>query len=312
MIRSAAIRAMFATAAGLYAAAAFAQIDLSGYWAYQLDQDVRVANANPADFAGIPLNADGRAAALSYSFESLEELGRQCELQMLPELQEFAGLRIWADDDPGSGNVIAWHIGTAADRPPFVIWVDGRTAPSPRALHTRSGFISAHWEGDTLVANATHIIDGLLTQNGVPSSNQATMRLFLTRYDDLLTLTTVLRDPVYLQAPYARAATYRLTARGSTNTPPWHCLPDETIAGLSDGAHTATELPGANPLQGYMLEHYGIPLDAAHGGAATMYPQFGRQLEREYRPPTAYCARRCCLATGLAAADMRGLKCNNN
>jgi hypothetical protein len=43
-----------------------------------------------------------------------------------------------------------------------------------------------------------------------------------------------------------------------------------------------------------MTEHYGIPPDAALGGAQTMYPEYRKTLQREYKRPTKYCTQYCC------------------
>ena len=52
------------------AAPAMAQTDISGWWARQSQNDNGYAN-EPVDLIGIPVNADGRAKALSYNIASL-------------------------------------------------------------------------------------------------------------------------------------------------------------------------------------------------------------------------------------------------
>ena len=274
----------------------------------------------------MPLTADARAAALSYSEESLDELGRQCQPQtvLLLWLNPF-GLRIWPTTDPAGGEVVAWHLMSAlpsgGNIAPMTIWVDGRPTPSAQALHTVSGFTTGHGEGDTLVSSTTHIIDALLTTNGAPSSNQATMTSFISRYDELLVISAVVRDPVHLAAPYAFAQSYQLSARGSSDRPPYHCAPEEVIAGVSDGAHTMAYPLQGNPLRDYMRRQYHIPPDAALGGPQTMYPEFRRQLRDEYTPPSQYCIRDCCGAANifgvlgfaqLAVYDRRVLECTDS
>ncbi len=302
--------------ATLCAVPAAAQIDLSGNWATVVQQDFRGRlNPSPADFLGVPLTADARAAALSYSEESLDELGRQCHPRTVLSLwRNPFGLRIWPTTDPAGGEVVAWHLRSALPGggsffAPMTIWVDSRRAPSAQALHTDSGFTTGHWEGDTLVSSTTHIIDALLTVNGAPSSNQATMTSFISRYDELLVISAVVRDPVYLAAPYVIAQSYQLSARGSSDTLPYYCVPEEVIAGVSDGAHTIAYPLQGNPLRDYMRQQYHIPADAALGGPQTMYPEFRRQLRGEYTPPSQYCIRNCCGAVnefgGVGLAEMR-------
>ena len=50
------------------------------------------------------------------------------------------------------------------------IWMDGRPHPSQYALHTRSGFTTGAWEGNTLVTYTTHMKAGFLRKTGAPSA----------------------------------------------------------------------------------------------------------------------------------------------
>jgi hypothetical protein len=281
----------------LCAGTAFAQIDLSGNWAPHSNQDRRKAGHGPypVDFAGIPLNKEGRAAALSFTAESVEELQRQCQAY-LPQYIVTGpfGFRISAVHDPVSGATIGWTLTGSIDKVPMTIWTDGRPHPPALALHTYGGFTTGHWEGDTLVTNTTHIKDGALERNGPPASNQTTLTLFVSRHDDLLTVTGVIRDPVYLEGPWVLAKTWQLSPAGTADLTSMRCGPAEVIDELSDGNHTSSLLPGQNPSLNYMHERYNIPLDAALGGVATMFPDFRKQLDREYKPPSGYCTQFCC------------------
>jgi len=282
----------------LHAGGVAAQIDLAGYWAVESHQD-RLKEGRgplPADWSGIPLNAEGRAAGLSFAADSLEELQRQCHPWPVTYIVTGGfGFRIWSTTDH-YGVANAWHIDGSLDRMPMTIWIDGRKPPPPDALHTYSGFTTGHWEGDTLVTETTLIKDSLLERNGAPNSNQETFRMFITRHNDELTITGIVRDPVYLEAPMVLAQTWRLSPAGSPNSQLDLCNPSETIEGLSDGYHFLTVLPGRNSSENFMAQHYNVPLDASHGGARTMYPEFRQQLMKDgYRPPSNYCTMNCCM-----------------
>ena len=80
-------------------------------------------------------------------------------------------------------------------RADLVIWMDGRPHPSKYAEHTRGGFTTGRWEGDTLVAYTTHMKAGFLRKNGPPSSDQATMTSRFWRHGDILTVLAVVEDP---------------------------------------------------------------------------------------------------------------------
>src|SRR3954471_19852225 len=67
---------------------AFAQLDLTGTWARSGQSD-NVYAVEPVDLMGMPLNADGRAKALSYNIAALSATERQC--QMYPPFYTISG-----------------------------------------------------------------------------------------------------------------------------------------------------------------------------------------------------------------------------
>jgi len=87
----------------------------------------------------------------------------------------------------------------------------------------------------------------------------------------------------------------KLLSEGSiVNDPILYCMPAEVLAGFTDGYHSAIELPPREAEQlAFMKAHYNLPLDATLGGARTMYPEFARKLESEYKPPANYCKLYC-------------------
>ncbi len=281
-----------------YSSTVLAQVDLSGTWALASDTidagDGRVAD----DFAGIPLNQQGRAAGLAWTADEQQELQRQCE----PWGPDYIITGLWGGRFTAVrdhfGSVIGWNVTISVyDRLPMTIWTDGRAPPSPEALHTYSGFTSGRWEGDTLVTMTTHLKDNFLERNGTPSSNQETFEMFMTRHGDQMAITGVVRDPVYLSAPWVIAGTLalRVDTGGAVNNSVLYCMPAELQA-VSDGYHAGTELPNAiQSLKMYQTEHYNIPLDAAMGGPQTQYPEFRKRILSEgYKPPSAYCKVDCC------------------
>ena len=297
----------------LAARAASAQVELTGDWLEigQQSQTNQAFGSFPGDFTGIPLNQEGRAAALAFSAEALEQLDRQCQPWPVHYIVNGPfGLRVTTQRDPNTGNPVALHIAATVDRMAMTIWLDGRTAPA-EAMHTFAGFTTGEWRGATLVTTTTHIKDGFLTRNGVPNSSQETFQMYITRHGDLLTITGIVHDPAYLTAPYPWAETYRLNrsgARSVLDVPGMQCLPEETIEGLSDGYHTATTLPGQSTILNYMLENYGIPQAAAMGGERTMLPAFQHELRKGYKRPTGECKQNCCGSEGSQeGGDLRRL-----
>ena len=91
------------------------------------------------------------------------------------------------------------------DRP---IFMDGRPHPPAYAPHTWTGFSTGQWVGNTLKVTTTHLKDGYLKRGGPQTSDLYTMTEFITRHDDILTITTVVDDPVYQDEPYVQSTTY--------------------------------------------------------------------------------------------------------
>jgi len=282
----------------LYTGAVLAQVDLSGTWALASDTIDAGTGRVADDFAGIPLNAQGRAAGLAWTADEQQELHRQCE----PWGPDYIITGLWGGRFTAVrdrfGTVHGWNVTISVyDRLPMVIWTDGREPPSPEALHTYSGFTSGKWQGDTLVTLTTHLKDDFLERNGTPSSNQETFEMFMSPHGDQMAITGVVRDPVYLASPWVIAGTLarRVDTGGAVNNSVLYCMPAELQA-VSDGYHAGGELPNQiKTLEMYQTERYNIPLDAALGGPATQYPEFRQHMLQEgYKPPTTYCKIVCC------------------
>ena len=275
-------------------APAFAQVDLSGTWASRLHEDwmERWPGPDAGDLTGLPINAAAVARAQSYSPSMLALPERQC-LFYGPSYTQIGpfGLVIWAEADPVDGDVVAWKTSGAVDKTPRTIWMDGRSHPSPSAGHTFSGFSTGRWEGATLVVTTTQMKAGPLRRNGVPTSDEAVMTEHIARYEDTLTILSIIDDPVYLEEPYVLSRTYQEDPETVIALYPSPCTPAVEAPGLARDA-VPHYLPGENPFQGQM-QRYGLPPEATQGGAATLYPDFRRFLQDVYTRP-ASCGRYCC------------------
>jgi hypothetical protein len=287
MIRPILVRAMAALLVALIlpAAPAAAQIDLSGYWAKDADTDNGYSR-EPVDLLGIPVNADGRAKALSYDIASLSATERQC--QMYPPFYLLTGpfgLKISSEQDPITQKLVAWKIDGWIDRDVTTIWMDGRPHPSPYALHSHGGFTTGRWDGNTLTAVTTHFKMGDIKRHTSFSSDRATLTYRFTRYGDLMTVTGILEDPVYLAEPYVLTEVFRLNP-GGTTFPLTACEPIEELPRLHENpALVPHYLPGENPWINELTRNRGIPLDAVLGGPATMYPEYRKALRGTYAMP---------------------------
>jgi hypothetical protein len=152
-----------------------------------------------------------------------------------------------------------------------------------------------------------------LRRNGVPLSDRATMREFIVRHDNILTITAVIEDPVYLDAPHIISRSYEEDSTLNINVYPAPCVPGIEAPGLS-ASDVPHYLPGQNPFVGEMSKRYGLPVAATLGGAATLYPEYRKTLQPLYQRP-GMCGRYCCGWQGgntggtLGGGDAPNLTC---
>jgi hypothetical protein len=253
---------------------AAAQAEITGSWAAR-NHEVLTGDGLPVDFTGIPLNEEGRIRALSYSESQLAMVERQCQgWPVFYFVQGPFGLKIWSETEPIKGSVISYTIGAWEDRAPLIIWMDGRPHPSKYAEHTRSGFTTGKWEGNTLVTYTTHMKAGFLRKTGAPSSDAATMTARFYRHGDILTVLAIIEDPIYLAEPWILSRSFQLSPTPLSPTGP----PCVTTYEASTGETAPHYLPEKNPFVDEMTAKYGVPRDAAIGKPETLYPEYRQSV----------------------------------
>ena len=262
--------------AALVTIRASAQIDFSGEWAPRFweDQPERVPGPELFDYAGIPISdaARLRAAAWEASLQTLPEW--QCR----PHSADYiwrgpSNLRISKEVDPVSREITAFHAEwlRSVDR---AVYLDDRPRPSDEALHTWGGFTKAKWDGDVLTTTVTHLKEGYVRRNGLPRSDKATVTEHWIRNGDILTVVTIVHDPVYLTEPFVRSTDYELDL--NQQVPPYPCgVVQEVDRDKNEVPHY---LPGTNPFRTEYAQRHRIPVEAAMGGAETMYPDYQQKL----------------------------------
>ena len=279
----------------------FAQVDLSGWWS-RIGQTDNSYSREPVDLLGIPVSDDGRAKALSYDLAALSATERQC--QMYTPFYLFTGpfaLQISSVADPITQKLVAWKIAGWIDRDETIIWMDGRPHPSRYAPHSHGGFTTGTWDGDTLTAVTTHIKLGDIKRHTSFSSDRATLTYRFTRRGDIMTVTGILEDPVYLAEPYVLTNIFRLDP-GSSPLPLTACEPIEELPHLHENPGLVPHyLPGRNPWVNELTENRNIPLEAVLGGPATMYPEFRKTIRDTYVRP-----ERCTQDCGAPAGGRGG------
>jgi hypothetical protein len=220
---------------------AAAPIDLTGYWVSIVSEDWRWRMITPpkGDYANVPLNADGRRIGDQWDPVKDEAAGEQCRAYSAPAIMREPGrLRItWQDDatlkietDAGTQTRL-FHFGggAAGSTPPS--WQGYSLArweapPQPAAgaglplgLAPRAGR-----QGRTLEVHTSRLRPGYLRKNGIPFSADALVDEFYDLFADpdgtpWFVVTTIVRDPAYLNTPWVTTSHFKKEPDGSKWTP---------------------------------------------------------------------------------------------
>jgi glyoxylase-like metal-dependent hydrolase (beta-lactamase superfamily II) len=293
-----AVSGVFLIVIACTAVPAWAQIDFSGEWAPRFweDQPERVPGPELGDYLGIPINEAARLRAESWD-ASIQTLP---EWQCRPHSADYiwrgpSNLRISKEVDPVSREITAFHAEwlRSVDR---AIYLDGRPHPPADALHTWAGFSTATWDGDMLTVTVTHLKEGYLRRNGLPRSDKATLTEHWIRNGDLLTVMTIINDPVYLTEPFVRTTDYELDLR--QQVPPYPCGVVQEVD--RKRGEIPSFLPGANPYTTEFSTRHKLPVAATRGGADTMFPP-GARVQ-----PTATAAASTTDVAGVRILPVRG------
>ena len=168
----------------------FAQMDLSGEWGQKVHEDAPERGAGPdiGDYTGLPINDRARMQADSWDAAKWLLPEHQCE----PHPADYSvrgpgSMRIWADIDPLTQQITAWHTAIMWMNPERTIYMDGRAHPAEYAPHTWGGFSTGQWVADMLKVETTHLKEGWLRRNGLPRSEKATMTEYFIRHGDYFT-----------------------------------------------------------------------------------------------------------------------------
>ena len=253
-------------------------LDLSGSWAPVLHEDFpeRIPGPELVYYSGLPINDAARLFALSWDSSRLTVPEHQCQVHVSPYM--YRGpmqLRIWEERDPQSQQVIAIRQYIQNYEQNRTIWMDGREHPPEGAAHTWMGFSTGKWEGGILSIYTTHIKDGWVRRNGLPESDQATLMEHFIRHGNIFTHVSIVTDPVYLTEPLIKTEDFLQVIPQGQN---W-VYPCESVVEIQRPRGAVPHyLPGENPFLHDYADHMKIPLEAALGGAETMYPEYQMKL----------------------------------
>ncbi len=277
-------------AAALFAVPGFTQvigdfvpapgIDISGTWGPVLHEDFleRIPGPELVNYLGLPITDGARQFALSWDASRLTLPEHQCQVHVAPYI--YRGplqMRFWEEKDPQSQRVVAVKNYISTYEQTRTIWMDNRPHPPAWAAHTWMGFSTGKFEGDMLTVYTTHIKQGWVRRNGLPESDQATLVEHFIRHGDHLTHVSIVTDPVYLTEPLIKTQDFLLNVNENAN---W-LYPCEYVDEVADRPQGVVPnyLPNENPFIHEFADMYGIPVQAALGGAETMYPEYQQKLK---------------------------------
>ena len=201
-----------------------ALIDLTGQWVAVVNEDWRWRMITPpvGDVSSLPVNARGRAAAAAWDLERDRADGQLCKAFAGPGLiRQPTRIRAsWDDDDT---LLLEFDAGRQTRRLEF-------GAAAPPAEPDLQGYSQAAWFSQRLQRGVfgasaspsgalhvvtTHFTPGYLRPNGVPFSEQATMKEYFHVFSlpgdggTWLIVTTVVDDPVYLSSELVMSTQFR-------------------------------------------------------------------------------------------------------
>ncbi len=263
--------------------------DISGTWRKigQEDTHERGSGPDPGEYWGLPLNDAARMRADTYNEEWVST---SYILQCRPHPTGYQPLgpdpmRIEQMTNPINRQLVAYRISYDENPGDRMIWLDGRPALSPLAVHTWEGFSKGHFKGDTLIIESTHMKEAFHRRNGVPSSFRATTIEHVSLDEPYLTWVVTTYDDDYLTEPVVRSVTY--IRAPNVQIPPYPCAAQqEEIGADADSYRVPNYFMGENQYLTEVAVKYKTPLEGVRGGAETTYPEW-RAKGLALKPPTA-------------------------
>jgi hypothetical protein len=123
----------------------------------------------------------------------------------------------------------------------------------------------------------THIKQGWIRRNGLPESDKATLTEHYLRHGDLFTHVIIINDPVYLTQPLIKTQTFRQNVQEGQN---WLYPCDPVVEVDRPADAVPNYLPGENPFINEFANKHHLPVEAALGGAETMYPEYQQKIKK--------------------------------
>jgi glyoxylase-like metal-dependent hydrolase (beta-lactamase superfamily II) len=260
-----------------FACPAYGQVDLSGQWSarYHEDQEHRIPGPELGDYLGLPINEAGRLKADSWDASILSLREHQAKPHPSTySLRGPANIRIMKVFDRVTQETIGYEIFGTFGQATRTIWLDGRPRPPSYAAHTWAGFSTGRWSGDQLIVETTHLKVGWIQRNGVAHSDQTTMTEHFMRHGDVLTVVSIVNDPVYLEEPFVRSTNWVIDPRQDVTRTQFDVVDEVAPHPKGYVPHLLPGSPAAEAKKTEFADKKGLPRDAVRGGAATTRPEY--------------------------------------
>lgn len=264
---------------------AFGQVDLAGEWAVRIHEDQPERGPGPSigEYSGLPVNAAARQRAERWDASILTLPELQCVPHPANYSANHSNLRIWKEVDGASQQVTSWRLLWESYNRFRTVYMDGRPRPGDDEPHTWQGFSTGSWAGNMLRVHTTDMKSERIRRNGVVKSDRAELVEYFARHGELLTLISVLNDPVFLTEPYVYERSFVYNT--NQNIRPYPCRGVVEI--YRPSGVVPNWLPGKNPILYDWADRYGIPREAALGGADYTRPEYILELRRMQTQATA-------------------------
>lgn len=265
------------------AAPAAAYINFTGVWRQTFYEDFpdRLPGPEIGDYAGLPINDAARHRAKAWNASLLTIPEYQCRVHPSDYSVQFSDMRIWEVRDAESQELIAIRMHKQWASTERYIWMDGRARPPDYAAHTSMGFSKGEFRGHKLVVTTTHLKEGYIRRNGVARSDKASVTEHFIRHGDHLAWSVFIQDPVYLAEPFFRNRDY--VYETGVQIGPYPCETVEEV--VRPEGEIPHYLPGQNPALEEFAQRRRVPVQAAMGGPATMYPDYMERMRAMALPP---------------------------
>ena len=218
-------------------ARAAAPVDLTGYWVSPIMEDWRWRMVTPikGDAASMPMRPEAFSVMDTWDPGQDEANGLACKGYGAPALLRLPGrLHVtWQNDstlkieaDTGSQTRTLHFVDASAQEMApsrqgrsVAQWDPGVASP-PSGLGFVGGGGRVGSRSKTLEVTTTNLLPGYLRKNGVPYSEQTTVKEYFDRFrepdgTEWFTVTTVVTDPVYLAIPFVTTTDFRREPDGS-------------------------------------------------------------------------------------------------